>query len=125
MAIKRATTGPVFDGRAADAARRFSDEAARVVAQAGVDIVRGELHAVLRHSTGYYESRIRADRVRGEWGVDDSGVVYGPWLAGVSSRNSRTHFRGYSHWRRATQRLQAQAAPIAERALPPFLREMQ
>ncbi len=117
--------GPVFDGRAEAAARRFCDEAVRAVAQEGVGVVRGELHAVLRHPTGYYESRVRADRVHGDdWSVSDGGVVYGPWLAGTSSRNRTTKFKGYTHWRRATQRLQARAAGIAQRTLPPFLREM-
>lgn len=107
-------SGPLFDGRLAHAVDVGIDEAEHDVADAGVNIVRNELAGVLQHPTGHYQSEIQTERAVGDWAVTDGGIVYGPWLAGTSQRNNTTRFKGYSHWRRATQRLQDQAASIAE-----------
>lgn len=107
-------SGPLFDGRLDAAVDAGVDEAEHDIAEAGVNIVRTELADVLQHPTGHYASEIQTDRAVGDWAVTDGGIVYGPWLAGVSQRNESTRFKGYTHWRRATQRLQEQAASIAE-----------
>lgn len=117
-------TGPLFDGRARAALDDFAEAAEEALAKEGVNKVRQVLATSLRNSTGFYESQIRADTVRGDHVVDDSGVVYGPWLEGVTSANQSTGFPGYQQFRRATQQLQARAAQIAERVLPPFLARM-
>jgi len=106
-------SGPLFDGRLERAVDAGVDEAEERIAEAGVNVVRNELAHVLQHPTGHYESVIQTERVVGDWAVTDGGIVYGPWLAGVSGRNQSTRFKGYSHWRRAGQQLQAQAADIA------------
>lgn len=105
-------TGPLFDGRLERAVAGAVDEAERQVAEAGVGEVRTALAAVLQHPTGHYQSVIQTERAVGDWAVTDGGIVYGPWLAGVSERNRSTRFKGYSHWRRAAQRLQARAPEI-------------
>jgi hypothetical protein len=117
-------TGPVFNGQARRAVDDFLTEAEEHVAQEGVNVVRNELGRVLRNPTGFYESQITSDRQRDDMAVTDSKVVYGPWLAGVSSRNQTSRFKGYAHWRRATDRLQDNAAALAEQVLPKFLRRM-
>jgi hypothetical protein len=116
--------GPLFDGRAAKAVRDFRDAAEEEIAQEGVNILHGELARVLRNPTGYYESQIQTDRASGDWRVHDGDVVYGPWLAGVGSRNATTRFRGYAHWRRATQRIDRLAKATAERILPRYTDRM-
>lgn len=117
-------SGPLFDGRAVAALDDFADAAEDALAREGVAEVRTVLASSLRNPTGFYESRIRTDFVRGDHVVDDSGVVYGPWLEGVTSANQTTGFRGYQQFRRATQALQSRAAQVAERVLPPFLSRM-
>lgn len=118
--------GPVFDGRASAAVRAFIDDAEHEIAQTGVNVLQVQLDRVLKHQTPYYRTQITTDRVAGDSVVEDGGVVYGPWLAGVGSRNApKTRFAGYNHWRVATARLQTLAKPIAERVLPKFLRRMQ
>ncbi len=97
-------TGPLFDGRALRIADRMSDDIIDAVAEEAFEQVGAALNVVLRNPTGFYQSRIAIRRARGSAVVDDSGVVYGPWLAGVSSRNQTSRFKGYAHWRRATQR---------------------
>uniref|UniRef100_UPI00366DD9F3 hypothetical protein n=1 Tax=Paenibacillus chitinolyticus TaxID=79263 RepID=UPI00366DD9F3 len=57
--------------------------------------------------------------------VTDGGVVYGPWLAGVGSRNYPvTKFQGYPHWIRARLRLRDRKQGIAERLLRRFVGRM-
>ena len=107
-------TGPLFDGRALRIADKMNDDINDAVAQEAFEQVGAALNVVLRNPTGFYQSRIAIRRARGSAVVDDSGVVYGPWLAGVSSRNQTTRFKGYAHWRRATQRTQTKVKRIAD-----------
>lgn len=123
--IRVTKSGPIFDGRAAQAARAFADESEERIADEGVNMVRTQLSHVLKHPTGYYASRVQTDRAMGDRTVMDSGVVYGPWLEGTGSRNDTTRFKGYATFRKVTQRLQGQSGRIAERVLPPYLRRMQ
>lgn len=85
------------------------------VADFAYDTLLTELDRVLQHPTGYYESNVRARQVGNLQQVDDSGVVYGPWLAGESERNRTTRFKGYMHWRVTQQKTDAFAEEIAER----------
>lgn len=117
-------SGPVFNGQAAAAVRRYRDAAEKVVAQEGARMVRRRLHQVLRHPTGYYEGHVAAEKVANRWEVNDDGVVYGPWLEGTGSRNRTTRFKGYATFRRTRALLDQQAHQIAERELPRYLREM-
>jgi hypothetical protein len=101
ISVNATRTGPIQDGRFARAARDYSDDLQYAVARHGEDLVRQRLATVLRHPTGYYESRISVDRGRGGYVVSDGGVVYGPWLEGTGSRNSPvTRFPGYATFRR-------------------------
>ncbi|MFE4716858.1 hypothetical protein ACFRLW_10455 [Streptomyces sp. NPDC056728] len=116
------TRGPIFDGRARAAANAYVNRLERDLAETGVEIVREELDKVLRHQTPYYETRITVER---EHIVTDGGVVYGPWLAGVGSRNYPvTKFQGYPHWIRARLRLRDRKQGIAERLLRRFVGRM-
>lgn len=119
------TSGPVFDGRAGVALKRFRAEVVKEIAQEGAKQVRQTLHTVLRHPTGYYESQVRAERQGDEWSVNDSGVVYGPWLEGTGSRNAPvTRFKGYKTFDRVKGRLNRRTEAIGERVLQRYLRDM-
>src|SRR6266498_715418 len=110
-------SGPLFDGRLRHAVAVGVEAAKREVSQQGVNDVRNELGQVLRHPTGFYTGHITTERRRDDLIVTDGGVIYGAWLAGVSQRNQATRFKGYTHWRRAAQRLQQQAYAIADRVI--------
>lgn len=98
--------GPVFDGRAASASHAYAIAAGGVAARVTVDAVKGLLSGSLKHPTGYYESQVTSDRSSSEVNVvSDSGVVYGPWLEGVSSMNARSRFKGYAAFRKTAQAL--------------------
>lgn len=118
------TSGPIFNGQAEAAVRDFITEAEEEIAQEGADMVHLVLGQVLRHPTGYYESRVHSERNRGDSVVTDGGVIYGPWLEGTGSRNRTTRFKGYGTFRRVRAKLQRQAGRTAERVLPPYIRRM-
>ena len=113
--------GPIFDGRASVAMTQFVRAAEDEIAQVGVNMVREQLGRVLQHPTGYYESQIQTDRSSGGTAVTDGGVIYGPWLEGVGSRNQTTRFKGYFTFRKIGQRVDRQAQYVAERVLPRYL----
>jgi hypothetical protein len=49
--------------------------------------------------------------------VDDSNVIYGPWLEGVGSRNEKTRFKGYFTFRKAAQKLNDMAQHTVDAAV--------
>jgi hypothetical protein len=61
------------------------------------------MHGYFRKPTPYYWTRV-IDKPRADYHVvTDQGVIYGPWLEGVGSRNRSTRFKGYFHFRQTTQ----------------------
>lgn len=107
--------GPLFDGRAMRVLNTYVDHLERRLADEGLQILRGEMHRVFRNPTGYYESRCKV--VDGHI-ISDSRVVYGPWLAGIGSRNFPvTKFKGYDHWIRTRHELNRRKQGIGERLL--------
>lgn len=110
--------GPVFDARGPQIMRNFALDAGETVAHEGVGEVRTQLDRVLQHPTGRYRRSINVVRYGGYHVVNDGKMIYGPWLAGEGSRNKTTRFKGYAHWRRATQVLQRGVGTIAKRLLP-------
>lgn len=118
----------MFDGRALRAVREFVHGAEEEVAtRLGVRLVREELRRDVKHWTGRYAATIRVGRRGGHFVVHDGRQLpYGLWLAGRGSRNYPvTRFKGYRHWERATERIQAGAVPTATALLRRrFLRRM-
>lgn len=110
-------SGPVFSGEAEAVLRRYVTDMTGQVAQEGRDMVEQILPGVLQHPTGYYQSHIQVERQASTSVVTDGGVVYGPWLEGVGSRNQTTRFKGYGTFRRAFQQLDGQAGKIADTVL--------
>jgi hypothetical protein len=119
-------TGPLFDGRAEHALARACDDARDNIAQFAEQHALTLMGAAFRHPTGYYESQVRTTSVTPDTDlVWDGGVVYGPWLEGVGSRNFPvTSFRGYSHWRRTKELTQARAPQITAQAVGRHISEV-
>lgn len=82
------------------------------------------LHNVLQNPTGYYESRIMVQRQGEDIFLTDSGVVYGPWLEGTSSRNQATRFKGYHSFRITKNEVDQKKAIIAQPLVNRFVSEM-
>jgi hypothetical protein len=117
--------GPMFDGRANLAVHNFIEHAKKEIATEGQHEVLQRLDSSIRVNHHNYTGHIQVDRLGDDFSVNDSGIVYGPWLEGTGSRNRTTRFKGYSSFRKARVQLEAKAGGMAERILPPYLREMQ
>lgn len=112
-------SGPLWDGRADAAVDDCLDEIRHDVGAQGLSNVHGILDARIRNATPYYETQLISQDFGDETVVHDRGVIYGPWLEGVGSRNSpRTIFPGYFAHKLATQALnKGQAKAIATRVV--------
>lgn len=119
-------SGPLFDGRAERAMDRACEDALDDISAYAEERVLMGTSAFFKTRTPYYENRITTTRVSGEVSlVHDQGVIYGPWLEGVGSRNYPvTRFRGYRHWRLAKQAVARRGPDIAEAAVRRRLPEM-
>lgn len=104
-------SGPLFDGTASALVQRYTEEGGAEVARWAEGEVQRVLQQVLRHPTGYYQSQVRVNRVSNDsFALTDGGVVYGPWLEGVGSRNYPvTRFKGYGTFRRVAKRVEQRA----------------
>ena len=125
MGIDLVMSGPFFDeGTRTKAVDNFVSETQSDVAQETVNRIQNELGTVLKHPTGYYRSHIQTSNRQDRSIVTDGGVVYGPWLEGVSSRNNKSRFKGYYTFRRIAQRMRNEAGTIAERHADDLVRKL-
>jgi hypothetical protein len=119
------TTGPWFDGRVRHHTRELLDEAVWAVAAEAEAEVGQLLDASIRNPTPYYETQITRERISDqEASVHDRGIVYGPWLEGVGSRNLTTRFKGYFSFRRAAQAVQQRLPQVVRPAVMAFIRKV-
>jgi hypothetical protein len=110
------TTGPLFNGQTSRNLHMAVDEAEQEIATLGADHLRGDLGAPpFKNPTGWYRSHITPKLMGPFWVIQDSGVPYGPWLAGTGSRNRTSRFKGYQHWRRAVTFVGRIAKPVTDR----------
>ncbi len=126
MSIDIDMSGPLFDGRAERAMQDACDQARDHIASYAEERVLMGTSANFKTRTPYYETRVDTTRISSEVSlVHDHGVVYGPWLEGVGSRNFPvTRFRGYHFWRVAKQATAARGPQIADAAVQRHLPEM-
>ncbi len=95
-------SGPLFNGTLERRVALAVDAAEEEIATMTANHLRDDLGVPpFKAPTGWYRSHITPMRMGSVWIVQDSGVIYGPWLAGTGSRNATSRFKGYNHWRRA------------------------
>lgn len=117
--------GPLFDGRAEHEVDEFLHEAVYQVAAQGLANWQLFLDRSIKHPTPYYETQVTLERAGTDVVVHDRGIVYGPWLEGVGSRNFPvTRFKGYASLRKAYQQLLRQVPGLLEHTLRPYLERM-
>lgn len=113
-------SGPVFDGRAAEAMRHLASDVQTEVAKYAEDTWRAFMDASFRtQSPGGYQSHVNIAKrdkdlvVNDGW--PDSGLPYGPWLEGIGSRNSPvTRFPGYFALRRAVVKVEGELDEVTQ-----------
>jgi hypothetical protein len=94
-------------------------------AQQGISRLHQLMDQSFRNPTPYYETQVTIDRSGADRVIHDRGVIYGPWLEGVGSRNRTTRFKGYHHWRRTVQYLEQEEGPaILERHFPVLVKRL-
>ena len=109
-------TGPLFNGTTARQLHMAIEQAEQEIATVGAEHLRGDLGAPpFKNPTGWYRSHITPKLMGPLWVIQDSGVPYGSWLAGASSRNRTSRFKGYHHWRRAMAYVHRIAQPITDK----------
>jgi hypothetical protein len=95
-------SGPIFSNPHAVIDHMCAD-IRHAVGEDALSEVQTNLDASIKHPTPYYETQVNSADRHEDTVVNDRGVVYGPWLEGVGSRNQTTSFKGYSSFRRAFQ----------------------
>ena len=108
-------TGPFFNDlyRRGVIDRMIADIQTEVAQQAYAN-VRQLMDTHFKNPTPYYETQVTVERQADDVVVHDRGIVYGPWLEGVSSRNQTTRFKGYGHWRQATEETRRDVPRLAD-----------
>lgn len=99
------------------------DKGIQEAAEIGADWIDERLNQVLRRQTPYYRLQVATRSTPPGWTITDGGVVYGPWLEGVSRRNQTTRFRGYRTFRTIAQRMARESVVFVERNIMLALRK--
>lgn len=113
--------GPILTGHPGAVLDDFVDEAIWEVGGQGLANVQRILDQRIQRPTPYYETQVMVERAATDVVVHDRGIIYGPWLEGVSSRNRTTRFKGYAAFRTATQQLRTQVSQLLDATLQRYL----
>lgn len=117
--------GPLFDGVAKHELAVAFAEVQKEVADYAEFQWRMNLDGSMQNPTGRYESNIATTHRGPDMVVSDgypgSGLLYGPWLEGVGTRNATTRFKGYFALRRAANSVAQKTASIAEPIIKAFI----
>lgn len=127
QSIHVATKGPLFTGVAQADLEAAIDAVKRAVAEEAERKWQANMTASFKHpsSPPHYQSKINITRREADLVVSDgypgSGVLYGPWLEGVGSRNATTRFKGYFSMRKAANSIAQKASSVAKPIIDRFI----
>jgi hypothetical protein len=123
LSISTTVSGPAFDGRDAAAIEAACREIERKTATFGAAIIRAKMDRTFQVQTPYYRlMNVATQSGPSGWKIHDQGVIYGPWLEGVGSRNRTTRFKGYAIYRKSVAEIQRHMDNIAEIEIEDALR---
>lgn len=115
--------GPVFSvGQTRAAGRVMQSKINERLAKEGVQRIRTRLGRVLRVSTGFYASKINAEKRGTHYVLTDSDVPKGGWLEGVDPRNRTTRFKGYRTFEIISHELERDKFTIVEPIIAEYVR---
>ena len=136
LTTKVELTGPLFRGVAPRILRQVTESAVKDLTEAGESFLLLRLRprpsgvyktaqeAGKEKSVGNYARNIQSvvKNLTGE--LSDGGVIYGPWLEGVGSRNKSARFKGYFSFRAAKQLVEKRVDRTINQYLGKFVRRM-
>lgn len=101
------TRGPFFDSRRTRYTDEFCEDVTREVTEHAETMWKRGMIKTFKEPTPIYWNTTNVE-INGTVGVLNDGgrargLVYGPWLEGVGSRNKTTRFKGYFNLRKAAQ----------------------
>jgi len=131
------TTGPFFDARRAQILNQTMNASIKELIETGQEVLMRQLSARPqgvflsvqeaapgKATTGFYRRNISTRFSNLSGLISDGGVVYGPWLEGISSRNDTTRFKGYATFRRVGEGLRIKSRKVIEKHLRRFVSRM-
>jgi hypothetical protein len=130
MPIAEITIGTKAHGKIFDRVQtnmmidRLVEDINEEIADYGYFLLQTRLDVVLRNPTGYYQSRIKVERMGKDRILTDSNIIYGPWLEGTSFRNQATRFKGYHSFRTVSRQLDQKKVELANPIVDRFIMEM-
>jgi len=120
--------GPLWDGEADMAVNRWLQDTRRKVADHAVDELRSFPMDKTGRARGGFQANIhrvtRMGDVEAIPGPKIRGVVFTPWLEGVSRRNERSRFKGYHLFRKTRLKVAREARKTADDELLKYIEEM-
>jgi hypothetical protein len=122
--IKIKATGPVYDGRWKSSMRELMKDVRTEIGFQALANVRHICDVSFKRPTPYYETQIISQSQGDKTIVHDRGIVYGPWLEGVSHRNVVTRFKGYAMFRKGMQQVEDQFERVVAPAVERFIRKV-
>lgn len=122
--------GPFFTGALSPKVERALDDTVQELMEKGEErlgqlLQKGGVYKSDGTSTGYYRQNIAGELQSNHSALlTDSGVVYGPWLEGTSSRNETTRFKGYSSFRKVRDWLDGEMPAVAIKHMTALVRKL-
>lgn len=118
-------SGPLFDGVAVKELEAAVTAVQQEVASYAEYQWQQNMNDSFQNPTGAYQSHVNILRREADLVVNDgfpgSGLLYGPWLEGVGSRNQTTRFKGYFALRRAANSVAQKTTAIAKPIIDAFI----
>lgn len=118
--IRPDVRGPLADGTADEVLRQWAENTAARLGDMGGDHLRAWPMDKSGRARGNFQRELqvfKAGPVARIPGPMDKGVVWAPWLEGVSKRNESTRFKGYRLFRKTAAWLRDQAKKVGEEEL--------
>ena len=122
--VRMKLSGPLVKGRGKTILNRAIALAVRDLTNAGVErlnkvlrprpagVFKSAADAGANVSRGNYRRHVRPVFREKNTFITDSGIIYGAWLEGVSSRNAASKFKGYASFRRTKTWLDKKAPEV-------------
>lgn len=115
--ISVAAHGAVVTGKATGIVREMLVAMRDEIAQQTFAEVHRLLDKHIKNPTPYYETQILNEVIGTDRVIHDRGIIYGPWLEGISSRNRTTRFKGYHSFRDARDSADRDAQALIQAVL--------